>query len=257
MSMLPPDDAGLTATHTLDALDMLEGTTPGGLDEDEALDLSFSDDVLRAFDAAVPALPEGGRVGILGGSFNPPHLAHALLALSVLATEPLDGLWVLPCADHPFGKDLAPLEHRVRMCEHAFSRLSAGVKVVDAEKVLPTPSYTVKTLAALHAVRPGIQPSIIIGTDILMELHRWKAPTRLRELARLLVVPRQGFPRQTALETYWSVRPHLGFSLPEVASRTIRKQLRQTGEAGGFLDQRVVQHIREAGLYGARPLGTP
>ena len=53
---------------------------------------------------SLPSVPKGAHVGILGGSFDPPHLSHQLLALSALALEPLDALWVMPCADHPFAK---------------------------------------------------------------------------------------------------------------------------------------------------------
>ena len=56
------------------------------------------------------------HVALIGGSFNPPHVGHLLAAHFVRATEPVDEVWLVPADEHPFGKPLAPFEHRLRMC---------------------------------------------------------------------------------------------------------------------------------------------
>src|SRR6266542_5543401 len=71
------------------------------------------------------------RVAFFGGSFNPPHVAHQLVALYVLETEPLDELWFVPCWKHPFDKALAPYAERLQMCRLAAVGLGARVKVSD------------------------------------------------------------------------------------------------------------------------------
>lgn len=190
-------------------------------------------------DAVLPPLPPSGRVALLGGSFNPPHLAHALLALSVLAVEDVEALWVLPCADHPFGKGLAPLEDRLEMCRRTFSYLGEAVRVVDVESRLPKPSYTVQTVRALLAARPGLEPRWIVGSDILDELHLWKEPEELGRLAPLLVFPRAGYRREGRLD----------FSLPEISSTDLRARIARGDDVAGSVDRRVAAYIEERGLY--------
>jgi len=203
---------------------------------------------LEVADAAVPKLPEGGRIGILGGSFNPPHVGHALLAHAILATEPIDQLWVLPVAQHPFGKGSVDFAHRVAMCELAFKNLAGRVRVVELEKYLPTPSYTVQTLTALKALRPGIDLSLIIGSDIIPELPRWREPEQLPFLSKMIVVPRQGAP-EIEPPSDLSIKIYQGFRLPKVSSSAIAKALSTGDNVDGLLDLRVVEYIRNNKLY--------
>ena len=76
------------------------------------------------------------RVAIFGGSFNPPHAAHQLVALYVLETQPIDELWLVPVFAHPFNKQLAGFDDRVAMCELAVAALGARAKVSRAEAEL-------------------------------------------------------------------------------------------------------------------------
>lgn len=194
---------------------------------------------MSALDGALPALPPSGRVGLLGGSFNPPHLAHALLAHAVLGHGSVEAVWVLPCADHPFGKPLAPFEERMAMCRLAFRHLPE-VAVLDVERRLPTPSYTVQTLRTLREAAPALAPSWIVGSDILDELHKWREHDALETLCELLVIPRSGYRQEGAL----------AFDLPEVSSTEIRERLGKGKDASGLLDRAVGEHIAAQGLYG-------
>jgi nicotinate-nucleotide adenylyltransferase len=191
--------------------------------------------------ALLPPLPENKRVALLGGSFNPPHLAHALLALCALSADDVGAVWVLPCADHPFGKSLAPLAHRVAMCRLAFAPLGERVQVVDVESRLPTPSFTVQTLRALRAARPAIEPKWIIGSDILPELHLWRESETLETLCELFVVPRAGYDD--------AGRGRLGFALPEISSTDVRARLAGGGDVSGLLDRGVAAYVAEHELY--------
>jgi nicotinate-nucleotide adenylyltransferase len=194
--------------------------------------------------ARIPPLPAGGRVLLLGGSFNPPHIAHALLATAALLVDEAEELWVLPCADHPFGKELAPLEDRLEMCRFAFAPLSERVRVVDLESALPSPSYTVQTLRALHRLRPGIAPAWIAGSDILEELPRWREPEEVQRLAELFLFPRPGYDA--------GGRERLGFALPDVASGQLRARIARGEDISKHLERRVRQLIAERGLYRPR-----
>jgi nicotinate-nucleotide adenylyltransferase len=204
----------------------------------------LSVDEIAKLDAYVPPLRGLGRVGLLGGSFNPPHLGHLLMAVAVYATEEIDHLWVIPTADHAFGKKLAPFEDRVRMCHLAFRHLAGGAAVLDLESRLPrapgTPSYTVDTLRALHAIRPGIKPVWIAGSDILPELSKWKEPDEVKKLCRMVIVPRRGFSEGTARPT---------IDLPLLSSTEVRDLIAQHADVSGLLDREVVHYIEKRSLY--------
>ncbi len=205
---------------------------------EQPLDLSL----VETLKEVLPALPASGKVAILGGSFNPPHLSHALLGVAVLTAEPYDALWVLPCADHPFGKSLAPFALRQQMCVAAFENV-ANTHVLDVEQRLPAPNYTVQTLRYLRAACPGLQPAFVVGTDILAELDRWREPDALQQLCDFIVIPRGGYPREGRLE----------LQLPEVSSTEIRDRIATGKDASGLLSHKVETLIATSGLY--RPIG--
>src|SRR6266511_3514070 len=80
--------------------------------------------------------PSGMRVGIFGGSFNPPHVGHQMLGLYVLETAAIDELWFVPAFRHALGKPLEPFGHRLKMCERAVAALGARARVSDVEGVI-------------------------------------------------------------------------------------------------------------------------
>jgi nicotinate-nucleotide adenylyltransferase len=221
----------------------------------------MTDETLAALDMFVPPLRGLGRVGLLGGSFNPPHLAHVLAALAVYATEQLDHLWVLPASSHAFGKELAPFSDRVRMAHLAFRHFAGGVAVLDLEDRLPKPSFTVNLLRVLHRLRPGIKPVWIAGSDILGELPRWREPDEVQRLARIVVLPRAGHEPPPGAQVAVDVdedapaplsgvtRSPLGVALPELSSSDVRARLRDGRGARGLVDHEVLAYIERRALY--------
>jgi nicotinate-nucleotide adenylyltransferase len=131
------------------------------------------------------------RTGIFGGSFNPIHYGHLLMADQVFEMLGLDRLLFVPAAEPPHkpARGLAPAAHR-----HAMTRLATGsdgrFTVVDIELHRAGPSYTVDTLEALSA--SGDDLILVMGSETFLGLLGWHAPQRLPELARLAVVPRTG-----------------------------------------------------------------
>lgn len=194
---------------------------------------------LAGLDAFVPPLRGLGRIGILGGSFNPPHLAHLMIAVAVYATEELDHLWVIPTASHAFGKDLAPFDDRVRMCHLAFRHLAGGAAVLDLENRLPRPSYTVNLLRVLHALRPGIKPVWIAGSDIINDLPKWKEPDEVQQLSRMVIVPRKGY----------EAGAKLGIDLPLLSSTSVRSLFHEGKDVSGLIDREVLAFIERRFLY--------
>jgi nicotinate-nucleotide adenylyltransferase len=219
---------------------------------------------LAALGMFVPPLRGLGRVGLLGGSFNPPHIAHVMAALAVYATEQLDHLWVLPTSSHAFGKDLAPFADRVRMAHLAFRHFAGGAAVLDLEDRLPKPSYTVNLLRVLHLLRPGIKPVWIAGSDILVDLPRWREPDEVQRLARIVVLPRMGHDAPLPSTSTVPIvdldddamppvagltRSPLQVALPELSSTDVRARLRDGRGARGLVDHEVLAYIERRGLY--------
>lgn len=204
-----------------------------------ATQLGMTDEELAALDAFVPPLRGLGRIGLLGGSFNPPHLAHLMIAVAVYATEELDHLWVIPTASHAFGKDLAPFDDRVRMCHLAFRHLAGGAAVLDLENRLPRPSYTVNLLRVLHALRPGIKPVWIAGSDIVNDLPKWKEPEEVQRLARMVIVPRKGYESGA----------RIGIDLPLLSSTSVRSLFHEGKDVSGLIDREVLAFIERRFLY--------
>lgn len=178
-------------------------------------------------------------LGVFGGSFDPPHCGHVLLAAYALAAAPIDRLLVVPTFEHPFGKPLAPFAHRVAMCELAFGMLR-GAEISRIEEEIGGASYTVRTLEALSAQYPGAQLRLLVGADVLGDLERWKDFDRVRELAPLFVVGRSGYAREEGIEAP---------DLPAISSTRVRELLRAGDRAAGLVPRGVEAYCREHALY--------
>lgn len=154
------------------------------------------------------------RTAVFGGSFNPIHYGHLLLADDLLEILGLDRVLFVP-AKHPPHKDparLAPAEDRLAMVRLATAG-RRGFEVSDIELTRPGPSYTVDTLAAL--TRPDQTLFLIVGSETFLDLLSWRDPRRVSQLARLVIVPRVGSPF-------------------DADSEAAQKVLREIGVEGGF-----------------------
>jgi nicotinate-nucleotide adenylyltransferase len=178
--------------------------------------------------------------GVFGGSFDPPHVGHTLLASYVLSAFGLERVLVVPTYVHAFGKVMAPFEDRLRMCELAFGELSR-VSICDIERALPQPNLTLNTLQALVQRHPGVQLRLLIGSDIVHETHAWHDFASIEKLAPPLVVQRQGHP---ALEPK---QP----ALPEVSSTEVRRRIAAGESTLGWVSPAVAGYARGHGLYGS------
>ncbi|HEU4382332.1 MAG TPA: nicotinate (nicotinamide) nucleotide adenylyltransferase [Anaeromyxobacteraceae bacterium] len=186
----------------------------------------------------------GKEVALLGGSFNPPHVAHLMAAWWTLATQGVSEVWLLPSYRHPFGKQLAPFEDRVRMCTLAAAALR-GVHVCTAEADLegdPLVGKTVRTLEYLTTKHPTFRFALVVGADILAEADKWYRFDRVRELARLIVVGRAGHPEGGGAP-----------ALPPISSTEVREKLGRGEDVSALVPRQVLDYIRERGLYRPQP----
>ncbi len=128
------------------------------------------------------------RVGVFGGSFNPIHFGHLLVADEICETLDLDRVLFVPAAQPPHkpAQDLAPAQHRFQMTALAV-REHPRFEVSDVELQRSGPSYTVQTLQALRG-RGDLH--LLIGSETFLDLLSWREPRQVARLARLVIVPR-------------------------------------------------------------------
>ncbi len=132
-------------------------------------------------------------IGIFGGSFNPPHVAHLAVAEACAEAAGLDRvLWMpVPAPPHKDARGLVAPEHRLAMTRLAVAG-NARFAVSDAEFRRPGPHYTVDTLRALRDEHPDADFALVLGGDSLASFHTWREPAAILGLARLVVYARPG-----------------------------------------------------------------
>ncbi len=135
------------------------------------------------------------RLGIFGGSFNPVHYGHLLLAESCREACALDEVWLVPAAvpPHKQGVVLAPAKARLEMLELALAG-NEQLRPSSIELERGGVSYTVDTLERITAEKPGVKLFLLMGADSLADLPTWREPSRICSLATPIVVRRAGSP---------------------------------------------------------------
>jgi nicotinate-nucleotide adenylyltransferase len=190
------------------------------------------------------------KIGILGGTFNPIHLGHLLIAQDALERARLDHVIFIPSAMPPH-KPLAgnvTAAHRLQMVRLAIAG-NPRFAVDDLEVRRGGRSYSVETLEELRARHPGAEFYFIIGADSLNELHRWRAAERLVRLCRFLAVTRPGFsprpPRQLTGLRYRIVAGHPC----AIASREVRARIAGKKSIRYLVPEPVRRYIERKNLY--------
>lgn len=198
-------------------------------------------------------------IAVLGGSFDPPHLAHRKLATAALERLPVQEVRVLPAGDHPHkrARSMNAAADRLAMCRLAFAGMS-GVVVDDRELRRRGPSFTVDTLAELAAEHPGAPLYFVIGSDNLPLLPTWRDHHRILALAKVVTYPRHGHEvTARALEeldlTADERRSLLAHVLPlapdAIAATDVRRRWRAGERDLAELDPTVRDYIAAHGLY--------
>jgi nicotinate-nucleotide adenylyltransferase len=202
------------------------------------------------------------RVGVLGGTFDPVHLGHLVLAEQCREQAQLEQVWFVPAARPPHKQEyvLTSFEHRAEMLALALAGQPA-FRIDDLEKGRPGPSYTVDTLAELARRNPGVELFFIVGADCLPDLPHWHEPQRLADLATLLIAARPGWSvgQSGDLQNTLSLSPGqvlrqqlLQIPLIDISSRDLRQRVAE-GHSIRYLVPRAVEcYIGTHRLYGAK-----
>ena len=186
------------------------------------------------------------RIGVLGGSFNPPHVGHLILASDAFEALGLDKLLIVPAAANPLkgeAKGGVAASDRLRMVRESFSgdpRFEVSAMEIDRGGL----SYTVDTLEAVAREYPGAELVLLVGMDAFRSLDSWKDPARIRELASLAVLARgddaTGLPSGVQAVTTRRI---------DVSSTEIRARLAAGRSIKGFVAESVERFISAAKLY--------
>jgi len=207
-------------------------------------------------------------VGILGGTFDPPHRGHLLLAQSSLAAACLTRVLLIPAAwpPHKSRPDMTPGNHRlamVRLLAAADERLA----VDDREIRRGGTSYTIDTLRSIAGEHPDWQLRLIMGADMVMIFHTWREAEEVLRLAPPLVAERPGSPLPADLTIHGpsAISPegrrllqNGRFAMPacDISSSRIRAALWRGEDVSPFLLTPVLEYIRTHGLYGCNSCST-
>ena len=135
------------------------------------------------------------RIGIFGGTFDPVHQGHLILAEQCREQARLDQVWFVPAARPPHKQEqpVTPFPQRLEMLALAVAGQPA-FRVEPLEQDRPGPSYTADTLQEIQRLQPEAALELIVGSDVLHDLPHWHEPERIVSLAGLLIVARPGWP---------------------------------------------------------------
>jgi nicotinate-nucleotide adenylyltransferase len=196
------------------------------------------------------------RVGLLGGTFNPPHVGHLVCATQALGQLDLDRVLLVPVHEPPHkGMEIEPgVAHRVELCRLAVEgEERLGVSLADAD--VPGPSFTVDTLRRLNERSPGDQLTFIVGGDMAHSLPNWREPEAILELAEVAVAEREGIRRNDIIDRLagLAVDRVRFFDMPrlDVSSSLVRRYVAAGRPVRHLVPEAVERYIADAGLYRA------
>jgi nicotinate-nucleotide adenylyltransferase len=196
------------------------------------------------------------RLGILGGTFNPPHLGHLICAQEAYVRLALDAVVLMPARippHKPVDDEPGP-EHRLELCRLAAAD-DPNLQVSSLEIEREGPSYTVDTLNQLHAQTPDTELFLIVGGDVAAGLPKWRAPEQVLSLATLAVAKRRGTARTAVAEALAEIpggdrARFFRMARIGISSTEIRHRVRAGEPIRYLVPDRVAEYIDEHHLYG-------
>jgi nicotinate-nucleotide adenylyltransferase len=195
------------------------------------------------------------RIGILGGTFDPPHFGHLALAKAAKEHFQLDEIWFVPVFISPFKTDTKPAspEHRLEMVKLLIAD-HPDYKALDLEILKKRPSYTIDSLEYLKNKFPTYQFYLIMGQDALDHFLAWRDPKRIVELVHLAVAPRSPQIDLSFLKDHPEVysaaqKALLPMPLNPISSTEIREKAKQNKSLKKFLPKEIEDYIAKHHLY--------
>lgn len=189
-------------------------------------------------------------IGIFGGTFDPPHLGHLVLAEFAMDALRLDALLFIPAWQSPFKADAAatPAAHRAEMLRLALSdRRHCAVERCELER--EGPSYTVDTVRALRVAHPGAALVLLMGADAFEDFPLWKDPEAIVAEAALGVARRSGHPLHLAAHPFGASARIFDMPRIDISATMIRERIRSGRPVASLLPPAVHAYIDAQHLY--------
>jgi nicotinate-nucleotide adenylyltransferase len=172
------------------------------------------------------------KIALLGGSFDPPHLAHLQVIDYLLKKRNYDQVWVIPAKQNPFKGSQTSFAHRLEMCHLAFGNLGAGVQVrADDEKLT---GYTIDLVRKLTQEHPEASFTFVGGSDLKEELSQWKEAEALQQLITFEFLPRPPDPNSPFMD---------------ISSTEVRASLAGGAPPEKYLPKKVADYVKIKQLY--------
>ncbi len=188
------------------------------------------------------------KTGLYFGSFNPVHIGHMAIANYMVEFTDIDQLWFIVSPQNPFKKKSSLLadHHRLALLNTAIDS-SLLFKASNVEFHMPKPSYTIDTLAYLGEKYPDRKFVLIMGSDNLPTLHKWKNFQQIVENYEIYVYPRPGI----SIDDYVNIAKIVKVDAPliEISSSFIRKSIATGKDVSYFMPAKVAEYVSEMHFY--------
>lgn len=178
---------------------------------------------------------------LFGGSFDPPHNGHVLIAQNIVSQHIADQVIFIPCANHPFAKEMSPARHRLAMLTLLPTIIVNTYELDRKEK-----SYSIDTLYHFSAKHSQDTISWLIGSDQLPSFHKWHQYQEILDQFRVYVYPRTGFPFEPL---YSNMIPLREMEEINVSSTLVRDAVRHGTDIQSYVPHQIAEYIRENALY--------
>lgn len=186
------------------------------------------------------------KIAVLGGTFDPPHIGHALIAEQVLEKRSdIEEVWLVPAAQHHWKPTEVSARHRMEML-----KLIGSSKIVlsDIEILRGGVSYTVDTAREIKE-KFGYEVYWLIGSDIIPEFHKWKKADELSRLTKFLVFPRNTYEIPKDLPPGFEAIPAEGLITSNISSALVRARLKKGLPIKHLVPQEIEEYIKKNNLY--------
>lgn len=188
---------------------------------------------------------KNNRIGLLGGTFNPPHIGHLIIADQARNQLGLDEVWFIPTANppHAYGKTTIDSEYRVDMLVRAISDNSYfDLNTVEIDR--GGISYTYDTIVELQSKYPDKEFFYIVGADMVQDLPNWHKIDELMKMVQFVGVNRLKYKRETTYPIIWVDVPDVNISSTE-----LRDSVYKGNSIRYLVPREVIKYIDEKGLY--------
>lgn len=188
-------------------------------------------------------------IGLYFGSFNPIHNGHITIATQMLNKVGFDEVWLVVSPLNPLKSSevLASNEHRLKMAKLALQHLSLPIKVSDVEFSLPTPSFTIDTLEYLSATYPSHRFAVIMGSDNMASIERWRSYQEILQRYPIYFYPREGDKSEELAQRYSAHCVDAEYL--DLSSTMVRQRASQHLPINSLVPAAVARYIADHHLY--------